>query len=305
MADILVPIMVFVTILSLGGAVIALRSARRQPLQVRLDELELSHSNFEREEVEQSKGATRLLEHIGRLVSGGSTSTTLRAELAKAGHHNQNAVMIFLGAKIVLLIMGLILFASLILPYQFSPQNKVLMILGGAAALFFIPNIVVRMQREKRKAEVRIYLAEVIDLLEISVSAGLGLDQSWNSVADEIRTVSATLADEMALTNLETYLGAPRADAMRHMAERTGAEEISSLVSVLVQSDQFGTSISDALRTFATSMREQRSQRAEEMAEKMPVKMIFPLALLIFPAVVIVMCGPAAITWMQIMEHKR
>jgi len=124
----------------------------------------------------------------------------------------------------------------------------------------------------------------------------MGIDMAWNAVSDEVRRVSTTLGDEMALTNLEMHLGAPRADAMRHMSDRTGVDDIASLVATLVQSERFGTSIADALRVFAESLREQRSQRAQEAAEKMAVKLLFPLVLCIFPAMLIVVAGPAFIT---------
>jgi hypothetical protein len=155
--------------------------------------------------------------------------------------------------------------------------------------------------RDRRRKNIRRHLPDAVDLIEICVSAGLGLDQSWNSVAEEIRRVCPTLADEMELTNLEISLGASRAVAMRHMAERTGAEDISSLVALLVQSERFGASIVDALRTFATTMRETWSRRAEEGAEQMAVKMLFPMVLFIFPALLIVMVGPAVLGFIQAM----
>jgi tight adherence protein C len=173
-----------------------------------------------------------------------------------------------------------------------------------AAILFFLPNIVVSSRRNRRRAEVRRHLPDAVDLLEICVSAGMGLDMAWNHVGDEIRNVSLVLADEMALTVLEIQLGAPRTLAMRHMAERTGAEELASLVALLVQSDRFGTSIADSLRTFAVGMRETRSQRAEEQAEKTAVKLLFPLVFFIFPVMLIVMVGPAGIVLYHIMNSK-
>jgi tight adherence protein C len=175
-------------------------------------------------------------------------------------------------------------------------QAKLVVVMMTSLGLFFVPNIIVSSRRARRAREIRRYLADALDLLEICASAGMGIDMAWNSVADEVRSVSATLADEMALTNLEIHLGAKRADAMRHMAQRTGAEELSSLVAVLVQSEKFGTSITDALRNFATSMRETRSQRAQETAEKMAIKLIFPMIAFIFPAAVMVMAGPAFIS---------
>jgi tight adherence protein C len=99
----------------------------------------------------------------------------------------------------------------------------------------------------------------------------------------------------MALTNLEIHLGSPRGTAMRNMAERTGVDELSSLVAVLIQSERFGTSISEAMRSFASGMRETRSQKAEEMAEKTAVKLLFPMVVFVFPAILIVAAGPAAL----------
>ena len=145
------------------------------------------------------------------------------------------------------------------------------------------------------------HLPHAIDLLEICVSSGMGLEMAWNAVGDEVRRVSTILADEMALANLEMHLGADRASAMRHMAERTGAEEISSLVATLVQSERFGTKVADALRVFAESMRIERSQRAEEAAEKMAVKLLFPLILFIFPSMLIVCAGSAVIQIVQVL----
>jgi tight adherence protein C len=124
---------------------------------------------------------------------------------------------------------------------------------------------------------------------------GRGADMAWNAVCDEFRGVSQVLADEMALSNLEMHLGAPRADAMRNMAKRTGVEDINSLVGTLVQSERFGTSVSQALRTYADAIRMERSMRAEEAAEKLAIWLLFPMVLFIFPCMFIVILGPAGI----------
>src|SRR6185437_5554038 len=185
--------------------------------------------------------------------------------LAQAGYHGNNSASVYLGAKFLLFAAGMLLTLALLISTQIHNQ---LLIAGVAGALlFFIPNIIVSMRRDARRSTVRRHLPDAIDLLEICASAGMGLDMAWNSVTEEVRSVSTILADEMALTNLEIHLGASRAVAMRHMARRTGADELSSLVAVLVQSERFGTSISEALRTYATSLRETRSQRAQESAE--------------------------------------
>jgi tight adherence protein C len=123
----------------------------------------------------------------------------------------------------------------------------------------------------------------------------MGLEMAWNMVSNEIRDVGPTLADEMALVNLEVHLGAPRVEAMRHMADRTDAQEVVSLTTMIVQTERFGTSIADALLTTAATLREERSLKAQEVAERMPVKLLLPMTLFIFPALLVVLVGPAAI----------
>jgi tight adherence protein C len=145
-------------------------------------------------------------------------------------------------------------------------------------------------------------LPDAVDLLEICVSGGMGLDQAWNVVTDKISSVSMLLGDEMAFTNLEIHMGASRSLAMRHLGERTGCQEASSLAAALTQSEQFGTSIGETLRTFASAMRESRSMQAAEIAEKMAVKLLFPLVFLIFPAIIVVVAGPAGIEWAKVIS---
>ena len=238
-------------------------------------------------------GAPRLfgaVHKVGQAVSSGKTSQSLKATLAAAGYHGKNAAAIFLGAKMLLFVLGVTGLSLALIPADLPMLATAFLIVFGSATLFFIPNIVVNMRRNKRRKEVRAHLPDAVDMLEICVSAGMGLDAAWTSVADE-----------MELTSLEISLGVPRADALRHMAERTGAEDLSSLVALLVQSDRFGASIVDALITFARSMRESRSQRAEEAAEKMSVKLLFPMVMFIFPALLIVMVGPAVIELVHVM----
>jgi tight adherence protein C len=237
-----------------------------------------------------------VVENIGTAVSSGESSSSLRERLAQAGFHNSSAAAVYIGAKSVLMIFGALVATAAMFPTTFDLQIKCLVAGIAAMALFFIPNMAVGARRSRRCTDIRRALPGAIDLLEICASAGMGLDQAWNSVTDEVRSVCPTLADEMALTNLEMHIGASRADAIRHMAARTGAEDLSSMVAILVQSERFGTSVSEALRVFATSMRETRSQYAQESAEKMAVKLVFPMIVFIFPAVVLVMAGPAFIS---------
>ena len=293
MYELMVPILAFVSVISIGGAVLTGVAARRNRLRSRLGEMggEAAVTHV----AESRSGLRRGLESVAAMFSIGNPSARLREELAKAGFHGAMSPNLYLGIKTLLLITGIVVLALLLTPLQAPLSAKVVLIVGGAAFLSFVPNFIVRLRRVQRAEEIRRHLPDALDLLEICVSSGMGLDTAWNSVADEVRGVSTTLADEMALTNLELHLGSSRAAAMRKMAERTDVEEVSSLVAVLIQSERFGTSISDALRTYASSMRERRSQRAAEAAEKMAVKILIPMILFIFPAVFVVAVGPACI----------
>jgi tight adherence protein C len=285
-----IPLLVFLAVMCVGGAFLAVAIARRRVLEERLQ----GNDVFAPAPVQSGRGMD-LLNKVGSATSGGKTTGKLARQLAAAGFHSKSAPDVFLGTKVALVVLGLAIVGLLVLPTNLSTLQKFIAAISAGCLLSFVPNLYVHSCRRARTAEIRRTLPVSTDLLEICVSSGMGLDMAWNAVAEEIRRVSPSLADEMALTNLEIQLGAPRPIAMRHMAERTGADELTSLVALLLQSDRFGTSIGDALRMFAGTMREDRTQKAEEAAEKMTVKLLFPMVLFIFPAALIVMVGPAVI----------
>jgi tight adherence protein C len=290
--------LVFVAVTFVGSALLVAAGARRRALRPRLYD---GGAPLSGDYVGNAgQGTVGLLNRMGSKAALGRPSDQLQASLSRAGFHAKSAPDVYLGAKIVLLVIGVLGASALLVPVSLPVPLKVMAAVMGGAACSFIPNLVLNSRLRARTLDVRRALPHATDLLEICVSAGMGLDMAWNAVSDEIRHVSDVLADEMALTNLEMQLGATRPVAMRHMAERTGAEELSSLVALLLQSERFGTSIADALRTFASGMREERSQKAEETAEKMSVKLLFPMVLFIFPAILIVMGGPAGI---RLYEH--
>jgi tight adherence protein C len=142
-------------------------------------------------------------------------------------------------------------------------------------------------------------LADALDLLVACVEAGMGLNQALVRVAEEIRNVSESLSEELAMVNLEIRAGKPRAQALRNLAERTGSEDIEALASMLIQTERFGTSVGRALRVQADTLRQKRRQRAEEAAAKTTIKLVFPLVLFVFPALFVVVLGPAVI---QVLE---
>jgi tight adherence protein C len=303
MYELLIPVLVFICVVAIGASVLAAGYASREPIRARLGTSTTSHVRTWGATRPEKKVGINMLDRVGRSVSGGRFSPHLAGELANAGYHNPKAPMIFIGLKVVLLLVASVSITAVMTPFDsISNMTRILIVIFAGGVFFFLPNLFVRRQREKRRREISQHLPDTLDLLEICVSAGMGLDMAWNAVAGEIRSVSPPLADEMVLTNLEMHLGASRSSAMRHMAQRTNAREISSLVGMLVQSDRFGTSVSEALKTFATTMREERSQRAQEEAEKAPVKLLFPLILFVFPAILVVVVGPAAITWTEIIS---
>ena len=244
-------------------------------------------------EGEQEDSSQLAVAKVGKAVSAGKYSPTLRQRLARAGFHSKGAAAVYMGWKVVLFTITAVGVGGGLIFLGATMNTVAFWTIFLALSAFMAPNIAVSVIMTRRTNEIRRRLPDAVDLLEVCVSSGMGIDMAWNSVTDEIRRVSKTLADEMELTRLEIGLGVPRAEAMRHMSERTGANEISSLVALLVQSERFGASVADALSTFAKSMRELRSMRAEEAAEKMAVKLLFPMVLFIFPALLIVLTGPA------------
>jgi tight adherence protein C len=154
---------------------------------------------------------------------------------------------------------------------------------------------------KKRQHKIRLGLPDALDLLVVSVEAGLGLDQAIQRVGDELDFAHPELSAELRLINLELRAGKGRAEALRNLADRTGVDDIASLVAMLVQTDKFGTSVAQSLRVHSDTVRTKRRQRAEEAAAKTGVKMVFPLVFCIFPAIWVVTIGPAAIKFVQVL----
>lgn len=292
--DLVIPFLAFVAVTATGGALLVRRSRAAAAVRVRMTDVHGRGEDITGGSPDPG-GLVGSLERAATAVSMGSPTPALREELARAGYYAENAASVYLGVKTLAFLTALAGLTAIVLPLGYPPLTSILSIVIGATLMSFVPNVVVTAKRKARAADIKLHLPDALDLLEICVSAGMGLDTAWNSVADEVRGVSPALADEMALTSLQLRLGAARSVAMRRMAERTGVDEVSSLVAVLVQSERFGTSISEALRTFAGGMRERRSQQAAEAAEKMAVKLLFPMVLFIFPAVFVVAVGPAGL----------
>lgn len=296
-------VFVFMAVFSLGVLVVVLpiRKKKKRIVSRMLGILE--DDPFQNKE-KRPTGLIAFLARIGNIVSHGRSSTTLWEQMIQAGYMHPYAPTIYTGAKLLLFIVGLLgaTFMVMILPKEMQLSTKLMTIFLGGTLLFFLPNYVILYRLRKRHDEIYRTLPQAIDLLEICVSSGLGLDMAWNIVTDEVRQVSPVLSSSMSLTNFEMHLGVGRIDAMRHMAERTGVDDLKSLAAILIQTDRFGTSIADTLRIFAQSIREERSFAAEETAEKMSVKLLIPMILFIFPATLLVMVGPAVISLAKVLK---
>jgi tight adherence protein C len=287
----LVGVLTFAVVLFLGTAFLLVRSQYRRRVHERLETGMAEMTNTE----PARPWLVRFLEQFGNYVSHGRASTSLWEQLVRAGYMSRAAPAIYTGIKLLLFAVGLAAAIIVVLPLDYSLPKKIWLITMGGAIPFFLPNLVVRTQEKARRQEIRQYLPDAVDLLEICVSSGIGLDMAWNMVAEEIHHMSPVLGTAMDLSNFEMHLGTSRTDAMRHMAVRTGAEQLSSLAAILVQSEHFGTSVATALEEFANWMRDERHLHAEEAAEKLPMKLLFPMAVLIFPAILVVAMGPALI----------
>ena len=241
----------------------------------------------------QKQKVQQVLGSVGKLVPASNKQLPHTQRLmVRAGYRRPESVMAMQGAK-VLLPLGLLALVYFTGIYQTAP----VFILGIAAVGgYLLPELWLTSRIRKRQQRLRLSLADCLDLLVVCVEAGLALDQAFMRVTQELRIVHPQLCEELDLVNAEIRIGRTRIEALRELANRTGVEDIKSLVAMLVQTDRFGTSIAQSLRVHSDELRTKRRQRAEEMAAKATVKMIPPLVFFIFPALFVVILGPAAIS---------
>ena len=295
-----VAVLTFASVVALGGAVVAYKAQRRNLLETRLHGRQ-SGQTFQLGD--SSDSGYEFLARLGLKLGAGSGTEAMHTRMVRAGYQSRNAVAVFIATKFLLFLGSLLVLVPVLAILDITFTMQLLIAMAGSGIVFLLPNFYIDSVAKRRAQEVQRHLPDMVDLLEVCVSGGMGLDQAWNAVGNEIRQVSPLLADEMVLTTLEMQLGEERGAALRHMATRTGADDLSSMVSALVQSQRFGTSVSQALRVFAENMREIRSTRAEERAETMTVKMLFPMILFIFPVVIMVAVGPAAMSIIEMFQH--
>jgi tight adherence protein C len=220
----------------------------------------------------------------------------LQLRLVQAGYREPEALPIFLGIRVG---SALAVFAICMTPLVVRPSLTIALPAMGFA--YVLAGMLLARMAKRRQHRIRLSLADALDLLVVSVEAGLGLDQALARVSQELAFAYPDLSGELRLVNLELLAGKARGEALRNLADRTGVDDLSSLVTMLIQTDKFGTSVANSLRVFSDTLRTKRRQRAEEAAAKTGVKMVFPLVFCIFPAIWIVTIGPAAIRFIRVL----
>lgn len=227
----------------------------------------------------------------------GWEASSLRVRFMQAGLREANWPVVFFAAKTVLAL----LLPSMFLMYQsftslaLTNNTLMLILLVLASIGYYLPNMVLSNTITRRQRELSEALPDALDLMTVCVEAGLGLDAAMARAASEIGLRSKALEEELNLVALELRMGVKRELALRNLALRTGVDDVSSFIAMLVQSDRFGTNVAEALRVHAETMRTHRRLRAEETAAKIALKLLFPLIFFIFPSLMLVLMGPAMI----------
>jgi len=284
---------VFGSLIIAGGA-LAFMPNKAAAIDRRLEELTLGRDE---EEKPRLQSLIALFKRIGEKVPRSPKELgPLRLRLVQAGFRRDEAITIFFGIRVMFALALFVFFSTSIVA-----RPNMTMALAGLGAGYVLPGMVLARLAKRRAHKIRLSLADALDLLVVSVEAGLGLDQALSRVASELAFAYPQLSEELKLINLELRAGKPRAEALRNLADRTGVDDLSSLVTMLIQTDKFGTSVAQSLRVYSETLRTKRRQRAEEAAAKTGVKMVFPLVFCIFPAIWVVTIGPAAIRFMTVL----
>jgi tight adherence protein C len=244
--------------------------------------------------------AERIATPLNRLVPASAAEVQrLQKKLMQAGFRSNYAPMVY--RAIQLLSMAILpAMIALTCAILARPLNSAIFwILAGFVVGFFAPRYMLGRLIRSRQLRVRWGLADALDLMVISIEAGLGLNAAMMKVSTELKQVHPDISEEFELANLEIRVGRERDEALRNLADRTGVDDLRSLVAMLIQTDKFGTSIAKAIRVFSDSLRTKRRQRAEQAAQKAAVKLLFPLACFLFPTLFIAILGPALLQLMD------
>lgn len=221
--------------------------------------------------------------------------SSLRRQLAQAGIYTPTAVRTIFGARFILLMLGLVIGSVL----GSVMDNLMLFVAFGGLIGYLAPKLWLSMRIKQNQRDLTHGLPDALDLMVVCVEAGLTIDSAMQRVGQELAMAHPAVSRELGISHMETRVGIARGEALKNLGTRTGNNAFQSLAAMLVQADRFGTSIAQALRIHAESLRSTRQHQAEEMAAKASVKMTFPLVLFIFPATFIVLMGPMIIDLMN------
>jgi tight adherence protein C len=244
--------------------------------------------------------AEKMAEPINRIIPPSASKVGIvRKRLMFAGFRSHHAPMNYRALQllsVVVLPLATIFILMLIgRPFEgLAPW-----LLSGVFVGYLLPRKILDYMVERRQQELRYGLADALDLLVVSVEAGLGLNQAMVRVSSELKAVHPEISEEFDLVNTEIRIGREREEALRNLAERTGVDDLRGLCALLIQADRFGTSIARGIRVYSESMRTRRRQRAEQAAQKAAVKLLLPLAVFLFPTLFIALLGPAALQLMD------
>jgi tight adherence protein C len=286
---------IFVSLLVVGGAM-ALAPSGGATLERRLSEVTSARTEHG-DDLPSDRTVMAALKRMGAMAPRSTKELgKLQQRLITAGYRGREAMGVFFGIRLGF---AVIAFALASTPIVGHPN--LMMSLAACAVAYVLPSMVLARLAKRRQHRLRLGLPDALDLLVVSVEAGLGLDQALQRVAEELAFAHPDLCDELRLINLELRAGTARSEALHNLARRTALDDISSLFTMLVQTDKFGTSVAQSLRVHSEVLRTKRRQRAEEAAAKTGVKMVFPLVLCIFPSIWVVTLGPAVIKFVQVL----
>ena len=292
---IMMSVFIFAAVTVAAMAVYRTAVTERNPITLRLRELRLQSASSLPAYARKPPLLLKLIAQVGGFMPAADGTDAMRTGLIRAGYRRADGTLIFLGSKLICAI-GLPVMWMTIGYSLGKPVGNVLTVsfLLGIVG-FYLPTLFIAIKQSQRHGEIQSALPDALDLMVVCVEAGLGLGAALQRVGTEIKLASRQLSDELALVNQEMQTGVSRTDALRNLAERTGVEDLYSLVAMLIQTDRLGSSIAASLRAHADSMRTRRRQRAEQLARKASIKLAFPLVLLIFPALLVCILGPAGI----------
>lgn len=296
----LIQLLVFVSVaLACGG--VAWLLLKRNPAAKRLSKLleaKPPRSQPRQQLIEKEEGGL-----VGKLTtplqgifspSKAAGRQQLRLRLQQAGFSGKRSYRNYLALQVLLTFLLPLAFLLRSMFFRFTPPILAI-ILGLALIGYLLPGLFLRILIHGRQQRISRALPDALDLMVICVEAGLGLDMTIKRVGEEVRSICPDLSDELILANREVQAGRPRSESFRNLGLRTGVPEVQNLMTLLTQTNRFGTSMAKALRVHASSMRIKRRQHAEERAAKSAVKLVLPLVFCIFPAILVVLAGPAVL----------